>query len=354
MTMNVGIIGAGLSGLTVATQLTAAGYAVDVFDKGRAVGGRMSSRRITAGYWDHGAQYFTIRDPAFRAFLSTYLPEECLVPWSGAFGHWEGDRIQPDGGDEVRYVAQPSMSALCKQLATRLSQHAPIHTGVQIVQLRSHDATLLGQPQWQLQDQQGNLYGPFDWVISTAPPVQTVALLEPHTAIAQAIGEVEMWPCWTWMATTRDPVAAWVEQRFGQPWVGIKFTHPSLGWVALNHTKPQRNDADSPTQSLIVQANWPWSAAMVEADAAAIAHTLRSAFEQWLGTALTHLTDQSIHRWRYAAPKTVAPTPYLLDRDRGLAACGDWCVAGRVEGAFLSGLALSHAMPSTASSSVES
>jgi hypothetical protein len=40
----------------------------------------------------------------------------------------------------------------------------------------------------------------------------------------------------------------------------------------------------------------------------------------------------------------VGKQPYFLDQTNHLAVCGDWCVAGRVEGAFLSALALSEAI----------
>ena len=64
--MRIGIVGAGMAGLACAEELTRLGHAVLLFDKGRGPGGRMSTRRIqtSAGeaYFDHGAQYFTVRD----------------------------------------------------------------------------------------------------------------------------------------------------------------------------------------------------------------------------------------------------------------------------------------------------
>ena len=44
------------------------------------------------------------------------------------------------------------------------------------------------------------------------------------------------------------------------------------------------------------------------------------------------------HRWRYALAEAVYAEHYLIDPERQLAACGDWCGGPRVEGAFLSGL----------------
>ena len=66
----VAVIGAGLCGAAAAATLVQSGYQVTVFDKGRAVGGRMSSKRTAAGYLDMGAQYFTARSPKFQVRCS--------------------------------------------------------------------------------------------------------------------------------------------------------------------------------------------------------------------------------------------------------------------------------------------
>ncbi|MGH8406257.1 MAG: FAD-dependent oxidoreductase, partial [Pseudomonas sp.] len=43
------------------------------------------------------------------------------------------------------------------------------------------------------------------------------------------------------------------------------------------------------------------------------------------------------HRWLYARPSTSHEFGVLADADLGLYVCGDWCLSGRVEGAWLSG-----------------
>jgi hypothetical protein len=71
----VAIIGAGLAGLTLARFLTGTGFPVKVFDKGRGPAGRMSTRRQAGGSFDHGAQYFTARDPGFQRMVATWVEQ---------------------------------------------------------------------------------------------------------------------------------------------------------------------------------------------------------------------------------------------------------------------------------------
>lgn len=63
------IIGGGISGLLCATELKRAGMSVRVVDKGRGVGGRMATRRMAGGRLDHGAQFFTVRDERYQAYV---------------------------------------------------------------------------------------------------------------------------------------------------------------------------------------------------------------------------------------------------------------------------------------------
>jgi hypothetical protein len=49
---------------------------------------------------------------------------------------------------------------------------------------------------------------------------------------------------------------------------------------------------------------------------------------------------RKVHRWRYALPKVALDEQCLWDPVAGLGACGDWCFSPKVEGAFLSGLAM--------------
>jgi renalase len=63
--LKIAIIGAGMAGLSAATHLVENGHSVTVFEKSRGIGGRMSTRREGDFEFDHGAQYFTVRNDQF-------------------------------------------------------------------------------------------------------------------------------------------------------------------------------------------------------------------------------------------------------------------------------------------------
>ena len=65
------VIGAGIAGITCARTLVQAGHSVTVFEKSPNLGGRMATRSTLFGSFDHGVQYFTVRDPRFAQALAT-------------------------------------------------------------------------------------------------------------------------------------------------------------------------------------------------------------------------------------------------------------------------------------------
>src|SRR5690349_18625283 len=108
----VAVIGAGLAGLALARFLTETGFPVKVFDKGRGPGGRMSTRRREEGTFDHGAQYFTARDPGFQRMVRTWEERGLVAQWRGRFGSLSHGTVTPETQGPVRYVGVPGMSAV--------------------------------------------------------------------------------------------------------------------------------------------------------------------------------------------------------------------------------------------------
>ncbi len=80
------IVGAGMAGAACAIALQAAGRPVQVFDRGRAVGGRMASPELHGRRVDIGAGYFTLRDNAFAALADEWAAAGLAREWTDTFG----------------------------------------------------------------------------------------------------------------------------------------------------------------------------------------------------------------------------------------------------------------------------
>ncbi len=111
------VIGAGIAGLLAARSITRAGYPVIVLEKSRGVGGRMATRRFQNGVFDHGAQFFTVREPAFEALVSGWLADGLIDHWANGFARPTGE-AKMDG--HPRYRGRTGMTDVPKTLAEDL------------------------------------------------------------------------------------------------------------------------------------------------------------------------------------------------------------------------------------------
>lgn len=318
---HVAVIGAGISGLACARILRDRGYQITVFDKSRGVGGRMSTRRAgNSLQFDHGAQYFTVRDPRFNDHVRSWLRDGVVARWPGRIVTLEAGAVKEEKADTERFVATPRMSAICKSLAIGIN----LRLETEVAPPRR-----IGN-QWQLAGG-GEDLGRFDTVIVSAPPAQASRLLVAAPELAGQAESTEMQGCWALMLALSQPS----ELEFSGA-----FVHGSpISWIARDSDKPGRA---SMAETWVVHASGDWTAQHLELASEQVAPLLIDAFWQATGLPPQSLQFSSVHRWRYALPPKPLDVSYLFDNQLQIGACGDWCGGPRVEGAFLSGVAIAE------------
>lgn len=315
----VAIIGAGLAGLTLARFLTGTGFPVKVFDKGRGPAGRMSTRRQDGGTFDHGAQYFTAREPGFQRMVGTWVEQGVAAEWRGRFGSLEHGTVTPKTDGPVRYVGVPGMSAVAQQLASGVD----LRCGVRVEHVRREAGG------WALTSESGEALGAFDVVVAAVPAPQAVPLLSGAPGLAARAAGVSMEPCWAVMASFDAPVPL--------PLDGVFIHGSSLSWAARDSSKPGR----PPGERWVLHASPEFTREHLEDAPEAVAPRLVEAFARAAGVELRP-REAVAHRWRYARAEPALTEGALFDERTGLGACGDWCAGSRVEGAFVSAVALSR------------
>jgi predicted NAD/FAD-dependent oxidoreductase len=94
----------------------------------------------------------------------------------------------------------------------------------------------------------------------------------------------------------------------------------------------------------VVHASTGWSREHIGLDSTEAARLLLEAFQDSIGHKLPMPVHQNAHRWRHALVEQPLGLSCIVDEEMSAGACGDWCIAPRVEAAFESGRSLAHSL----------
>ena len=315
---DVVVVGAGICGLLAAKTLSASGYRVIVFDKGRGVGGRLATRRIDEAVFDHGAQYFTARDPGFRSIVQGWLENKIVRPWATGFALSEG-KFKEDG--EQRYCGVAGMTGIAKHLAVGLD----VRLQARVDRLSVNDGG------WKISTESGEAVTS-KALLLTPPVPQSLQLLSAGSIalpdpIRAELEQVAYAPCLALLVQLSGPSA------IPEPG-GLWFPGEPISWIADNQRKGISRGAGA---SLTIHAGPKYSLKNWSTPEAEVTKVMLEAAAPWIGS--VPLSTQ-LHRWRYSIPTRLHPKRFVsLEEPAPLVLAGDAFGGPRIEGAALSGLA---------------
>lgn len=313
--MKVTIVGAGLAGLVAANELHTNGHEVRILDKGRGVGGRLATRRIGDAVFDHGAQFFTVRDSRFQSMVDHWLTAGVVRVWCRGFG------TEQDG--YPRYVGDTGMTAIAKHLATGLD----IRTSSLVFSvLPSTDHA------WTTTLDTGESFDS-DAVILTAPIPQSFGFaFTAGVEFPEDLRTIDYDRTLGLLAVVDGPPVLPAPGAVQNP-------DDVFSFIGDNFAK-----GISPVHALTFHANPQWSLDHWDTPHDEAEALLKEAARPYLGGA--NITASNYKRWRFATPKNNWPERCWANDERNLVVAGDAFSGPRVEGAALSGLAAADAVMS--------
>ncbi len=312
------VVGAGISGVACARVLSEAGVPVELVDRGRRPGGRMASRRHEGRPADIGASYFTVSDPAVEEVVRRWEAADLARPWTDTFGVVSavGERSTTSG--PVRWGTPGGIRSLVEALAVDLPVTPAHEVAEGAVSLREGRPTVEGRPARA--------------VVLAMPDPQAARLVDP-AAHPEALEGLS-----TAYEAVLAVTAVWEERCWEELPDGLFVNdHPVLAWVADDG---RRRCDGAP---VLVAHSTDAHARPHLADPAAGGPAMVESLRSLLGIGAEPVLA-AVHRWTFAKPAHGRPETFLLT-DSGVGACGDsWSEKPRVEGAWLSGTALGHAL----------
>mmetsp|Transcript_50952 Transcript_50952/g.94920 ORF Transcript_50952/g.94920 Transcript_50952/m.94920 type:complete len:416 (-) Transcript_50952:170-1417(-) len=390
------VVGAGISGMVAASELAKMGFEVHVYESGRGVGGRMSTRRGEAPdgtkvQFDLGAQYFTASTSRFQAILEEWEKAGVVAPWEGRFGCIEAADFVTKGviavkplPEERRWVGIPTMNAVCKHLAgTKGVQVYPSTRVVGFDHFREGESEE-GTWKWGVETRPaGNPEAPvvtrgdYDVVVVTDKAVASERNLKLHgepmpiesagvPEITRTMQKCSQRSCFALMVVMSEPI----ETEFDSFQVQ---NHSMIAYMARNSSKPGRpagkdqwlvHSTGAYAENFIAGNLTPKDTTEHAARLKIVAEEMFVAFSELM---VAQLQVQGVlppdsedddsppqtlpqplmmnaHRWGSAYPlcAVAVDEKFLCDTKAGFFACGDYCVPpnstpyGYVEAATIS------------------
>jgi hypothetical protein len=339
---DVVVVGAGLGGLTVASDLVKAGYRVLVLEKSRGVGGRLATRRIDGQPLDHGCRFLQPLGPLETELIHRGMAAGQLQLWPvTAYRLSDGGELRPEPTQPPYWIAPAGMNSLAKGLAQDLS----VQTGRRVIAINRRAQT------WQL-----HLEGEIDTPLRSRAVVVAIPAAQAVDLFREGDDQGALQPWLRDLAAVEfDPVITVMagyapDQRINLPrqpqeengWMVWAEQHPYLGWAALDSSK--RTPPAYP--AMVIHSSASFAITHLEtADLDSLGRQLLTLLAPTLGDWIDQPQRLQVHRWRYGQVRQPLAMQVLQSSAYPtLVGGGDWCGGGGVETAIASGQAAAAAI----------
>jgi len=333
---DIGIVGAGAGAAAAAFVVGEAAPDADVtvLEKSGGLCGRAATRRHGDLTYDYGANYLKSDDERVTEMITETLDDEGLVDITEPVYTFdaEGEVSPGRDADEHKWSYRSGLTQIAKRLFARTE--ATVHRRTRVETVRRVD------DRWELDDADGETWGPFDVLLLNPPAPQTAELLRDaewespvRESLVDAVGDVAYRSVWSAVLHYPFPVDV--------PYYGLINTdkeHP-VGWISREECKAG-HIPDGETL-LVVQASHDWSVERYDDDPAANVAALADHAASIVGDERLADPAWSDHQgWRYALPEGgVDRGPIDSARREDLYLLGDWVAGeGRIHAAVASGL----------------
>jgi predicted NAD/FAD-dependent oxidoreductase len=283
----------------------------------------MATRRSPPFEFDHGAQFFTAKSQAFIAVVRSWQQADVVKIWQPQFAELDRGAVIAEREWDTAYphfVGTPGMNEIGRHLSAGLDIR--LQTPVETV--NPHDSG------WQLVAADGSELGVFEWLIVTAPAAQAAELMPESFAHQRVLSDTQMQGCFALMLGFNQPLQL--------PWQAALVHNADISWVSVNSSKPDR---PAPF-TLVAHSTNAYADAHIDEPLESLQRHLCTVLEDVTGIDAKHADFCQLHRWRYANIAAQSEPRALIDAERRLAACGDWCIRGRIEAAFGSATTLAE------------
>jgi renalase len=314
--VKVGIVGAGISGLSCARTLKSHGVEAVVFEKSRGIGGRAATRRIYRFIFDAGATSIAPRGLAIEQVLRNELDTGDLVAIEKRIDTHEGLRVSMGDSRHLtpRFNYTQGINTFAKLLAEDLIVHREVT--IESIEKVGEGYRMNGEA--------------FEAVVLT-PPIPQSGLLLWGLQEDRPLANASYRSCLSVLLGYSEPIPElpyWalldLEQR-----------HP-LNWLSLESGKCPGRAPDGHS-AFVAQLGPRFSLEHYDRPNSELVTTVAGFLVQLYGEAFRHPLVSDVKRWKYSQPDTIADFDAVNPTGSTLIVASDGVYGGHIESAFQAG-----------------
>lgn len=335
--MVIGIIGAGISGLTAGRLLAGAGHQVTILEKSRGYGGRMATRyagKSNETKLDHGLSWFTPQSSEFKKFTAELLEKNLIKIWGGQMLFHDGEELSstnPNINQSQKYIAPDGMNGIGKYLSRWVDVRTESKAGG-LTYIGKHRSK---KRSWMINMSSSGTFEA-DAVIIATPAPQAYGIINTTIdeidtlKIVREIDEINYNPVFSLMLGYGG-----LEKP---EWDGITCKNNPIDFVSNESSK--RNDGQE--CSLVVHASPDFTRKHRNSDQEIIIRELINHLAEIAGGWVTAPEWSQLHFWKYSLPQKQISSSFMEVEgvEAPLALIGDYFNGAGIDAAYRSGLAL--------------
>lgn len=335
--MVIGIIGAGLAGLTAGRLLAKAGHEVTILEKSSGFGGRMATRYAGKNLetkLDHGISWFRAESPEFQEFTAELLEKKLVRLWGNDFSFYDGENLidrNPNPGASAGYTATDGMNTIGRYL----SRWVDVKTETKVGGLTYFGKNRTRKRTWMINLSSRDTFEA-DAVIIATPAPQAYGFLsttvdETNTLkMIRVIDDIDYKPCYSLMIGYGD------EEIPG--WQGIVCQNSKLDFISNESSKREGQQECS----IVLNASESFTRKHRNSEPDTVFKEMLEEFSKIAGGWVVSPEWHQLHFWNYSRAKSFLKEPYLdhEDPEAPLALIGDYFEGNTLDHAYRSGYRL--------------
>ncbi len=337
--MVIGIIGAGIAGLTAGRLLAKAGHEVTILEKSRGFGGRMATRYAGDEQnvkMDHGVPFFTARSSEFQSFSAELLEKGLIRIWGKNFSFYDGEKLierNPNPTELTTFSAVDGMNSIGKYL----SRWVDVKTGANVGGLTHIGENRRKKRAWMVNLSSRDTFEA-DAIIIATPAPQAYGILNTTTdetatlKMVSEIDEISYRPSFSLMLGYGDAEIP--------GWEGIVCKNSPIRFISNEGSK--RNNGQP--CSLVVHSTDEFAGKHRHSDEETVKKALLSELSGIAGSWASTPEWSQLHFWKYSQPVKSLDRPFfdLEVEDTPLALAGDYFDGKDIDAAYRSGYKLAQ------------